>query len=103
MSGSSSSVGQLILSPPAFRQRCDGVNRRGLRCGRFVASTAITVSSPTSPPRRYCRIHQRIAFNSQLPPRALPLGALQRYLGNGLTLPVFSILMVYTSTRSRLY
>ena len=84
MSNSSSSTGQLVLSPPVARQRCDGVNRRGLRCGRFVASSAIPVSFSTSPPRRYCRIHQRIALNSQLPPRSLPLGALQRYLGNRL-------------------
>ena len=84
MSNPSLSSGQLVISPPASRQRCDGMNRRGLRCGRFVAlTTPTTVSSSAPSPRRYCCIHQRIALNSQRPPRVLPLGALQRYLGNG--------------------
>lgn len=62
-------------------QQCDGVNRRGVRCGRRVASS--TPPSPSTAPGtpRYCTIHHRIAVNRQAAPRVLPPNARQRFRG----------------------
>ena len=62
-------------------QQCDGVNRRGLRCGHRVASHALPPPSTAPGSPRYCTIHHRIAVNRQAPPRVLPRGARQWFRG----------------------
>ena len=82
MSGSASSAVQQVVPQAPSHVQCEGVNRRGGRCSRLVALGSPGFQSIGTVLPCLCRIHHRIALNSQAPPRVLPFGALQQYLGS---------------------
>lgn len=62
-------------------QQCEGTNRRGVRCRARVAASGLPAPSTAPGAPRYCKIHERMAANSQAAPRVLPANAHQQFKG----------------------
>ena len=69
-------IRQSVPSP-----QCEGINRRGMRCGCRVSASTRSGNPATPGSSKYCKTHLRILLNSQAPLRLPQPGARQRYQG----------------------